>query len=132
VFIVSDFIAASGWEAPLARLARRHEVLAVWLRDPREEELPPIGPLVLEDAETGEQVYVDTQGRGFQTRFRSLVLERRLRLERTFARHGIDALSLSTDCDLVQDIMRFALLRREAKRRQVNAPAGLGLVGART
>ena len=55
-----------GWEAPLARLAQRHEVLAVWLRDPREEELPPIGPLVLEDAETGEQVYVDTRDTGFQ------------------------------------------------------------------
>ncbi len=123
VFIVSDFITRPGWEAPLARLARRHEVLAVWLRDPREEELPPIGPLVLEDAETGEQVYVDTQDRGFQVRFHSLVQERKQRLQRLFARHGIDVLSLSTDRDLVDDMSRFVLLRRELRRRQVNAPA---------
>jgi uncharacterized protein (DUF58 family) len=117
VFIVSDFIAAPGWDAPLARLSQRHEVLAVWLRDPREEEIPMIGPLVLEDSETGEQVYVDTNDRGFQERFRALVDERRLSLERTFARHGIDALPLSTEGDLVQEIARFAHLRRDLRRR---------------
>ena len=50
-------------------MAQRHEVVAVWLNDPREEELPEIGPLVLEDSETGEQVYVDTRDKGFQERF---------------------------------------------------------------
>jgi uncharacterized protein (DUF58 family) len=118
LFIVSDFIAAPGWELALSRLAQHHEVLAIWLHDPREEEIPPIGPLVLEDAETGQQVYVDTRDRGFQERFRALVEERRLGLERTFARHGIDVLSLSTDGDLVQELARFALLRRELRRRQ--------------
>ncbi|MPZ49873.1 MAG: DUF58 domain-containing protein [Dehalococcoidia bacterium] len=124
VFIVSDFISSSGWEAPLARLAQRHEVLAAWLSDPREEEIPPIGPLLLEDAETGEQVYVDTRDRGFQTRFRSLVDERQKRLSRNFARHGIDPLRLSTDGDMVQEIARFAHLRREARRR--TAGQGMG------
>jgi uncharacterized protein (DUF58 family) len=117
VFIVSDFIAEPGWDAPLARLAQRNEVLAVWLRDPREEEIPMIGPLVLEDSETGEQVYVDTSDRGFQERFRALVDERRLGLERTFARHGVDALPLSTEGDLVHEIARFAHLRRDLRRR---------------
>ena len=118
VFIVSDFIAPEGWELPLTNLAQKHEVVAVWLHDPREDEIPPIGPLVLEDAETGEQVYVDTRDKKFQARFKTLVAERRQRLEHTFARHGIDVLNLSTGSDLVHDIARFALLRRDLRRRQ--------------
>ena len=55
VFIISDFISAPGWERPLALLNQRHEVLAVRLWDPREIDLPDIGPIMLEDAETGEQ-----------------------------------------------------------------------------
>jgi uncharacterized protein (DUF58 family) len=125
VFIVSDFIAGEGWEPPLARLAHRHEVLAVWLNDPREEELPAVGPLFLEDAETGEQVYVDTTDAGFRARFRELVIDRRQQLERTFARHGIDVLRLSTDGDLVGDIARFAHLRRELRRRSAGRTAGV-------
>jgi uncharacterized protein (DUF58 family) len=117
VFIVSDFIAEDGWDAPLARMAQRHEVLAVWVSDPREEDIPAIGPLFLEDAETGQQVYVDTRDPTFQKRFGELVVERRQKIERTFARHGIDSLRLSTDGSLVQEIARFAHLRKESKRR---------------
>ena len=91
VFVVSDFISAPGWEQSLMRLARKHEVVAVWVRDPREEEIPDIGPVVLEDAETGEQIYVETQNRKFRERFRNLVDQRRQQIERTFARNGIDA-----------------------------------------
>ena len=126
VFIVSDFL-AEGWEAPLTRLAQRHEVIAVWLWDPREEEMPPIGPLVLEDAETGEQVYVDTNDAGFQARFQALVAERRQGLGRLFARHGIDLLRLSTDGDLVRDVARFAHLRRESRRRSAGRAVGVAL-----
>jgi uncharacterized protein (DUF58 family) len=61
VFILSDFICAPGWERPLSLLNHRHEVLAVRLWDPREVELPDIGMIVMEDAETGEQLYVDFQ-----------------------------------------------------------------------
>ncbi len=128
VFVVSDFISDVGWEAPLGRLAQRHEVLAVWLSDPREEEIPPIGPLVLQDAETGQQVYVDTQDQGFQRRFRALVEERRAHIERTFARNGIDAMRLTTDGNMVQEIARFAQLRRDMRRRVAGrATGGVGL-----
>ncbi len=68
IFIVSDFISAPGWERPLNLLNQRHEVLAVRLRDPRESELPDVGPLLLEDAETGEQLYVDTHDKKFRAR----------------------------------------------------------------
>ncbi len=60
IFIISDFISAPGWERPLNLLSQRHEVLAIRLWDPREVELPDIGPVIMEDAETGEQLYVDT------------------------------------------------------------------------
>jgi uncharacterized protein (DUF58 family) len=118
VFLVTDFVSAPGWEDAFGRLTRRHEVIAVWLRDPREEELPDIGPIVLQDAETGEQVYVETQDRRFRNRFRSLVAQRRQSIERTFARYGVDVLELTTDGDLVRDLTRFSLLRRQTIRRQ--------------
>jgi uncharacterized protein (DUF58 family) len=120
VFVVSDFISDADWAPALGRLTQRHEVLAVWLTDPREEEIPDVGPLILEDAETGQQVYVDTRDRGFQERFQQLVWDRRFNIERTFARYGVDALRLSTDGNMVREIARFAHLRRESRRRQGN------------
>jgi uncharacterized protein (DUF58 family) len=125
VFIVSDFITGPGWEEALRRLGRRHETVAVWLRDPREEELPDVGPLVLEDAETGEQLSVDTHDRAFRARFLSLAAERRRRLERTFVGNGIDLLSLSTDADVLPALARFALLRKQARRRFPAARIGV-------
>jgi uncharacterized protein (DUF58 family) len=121
VFVVSDFISGADWEPALGRLSQRHEVLAIWLTDPREEEIPEIGPIILEDAETGEQVYVDTRDRGFQERFQQLVWDRRFSTERAFARHGVDVLRLSTDGNMVRDIARFAHLRRESRRRRGGA-----------
>jgi uncharacterized protein (DUF58 family) len=117
VFVVSDFISESDWEPALGRLSLDHELLAVWLTDPREEEIPDVGPIVLEDAESGEQVYVDTGDRGFQERFRQLVVERRMRIERSFSRHGVDVLRLSTGGNMAREIARFAQLRRESQRR---------------
>ena len=70
MFVISDFISAPGWERPLSLLNQRHEVLAVRLWDPREVELPDVGPIIMEDAETGEQLYVDTHDRDFRARFR--------------------------------------------------------------
>jgi hypothetical protein len=64
---------------------------------------------------------VDTRDEGFQRRFRLLVDERRKRIERTFARHGVDALRLSTDGNMVQEIAQFAHLRRETRRRTTGA-----------
>lgn len=130
VFVVSDFISAPGWEDSLTRLARRHEVVAVWVSDPREEEIPDIGPVVLEDAETGEQLYVETQDRKFRDRFLAQVRARRTHIERTFARNGIDVLKLTTDGDLVRELGRFALLRRQTRQRQgagAARPAGVAV-----
>jgi uncharacterized protein (DUF58 family) len=116
IFIISDFISAPGWERPLSLLNQRHEVLAIRLWDPREVELPDIGPLIMEDAETGEQLYVDTHDRRFRQRFQEAARRRETDLNEAFKRAGVDALSLSTEEDLVRAIVRFATLRQQRRK----------------
>jgi uncharacterized protein (DUF58 family) len=116
IFVISDFISAPGWERPLSLLNRRHEVLAVRLWDPREADLPDLGPIIMEDAETGEQVYVDTHDRRFRQRFREAARRREADLNEAFKRAGVEALSLSTEEDLARAIVRFAALRRQRRK----------------
>ena len=116
VFIVSDFISAPGWERPLALLNHKHEVLAIRLYDPREIEIPDIGLVIMEDSETGEQLYVDTHDRHFRERFTAAARQREADLEQTFKRTGVSHLALSTEEDLVRAIVRFAGLRKQQRR----------------
>jgi uncharacterized protein (DUF58 family) len=116
VFIISDFISAPGWERALSLLNQRHEVLAIRLWDPREIELPDVGPIIMEDAETGEQMYVDTHDKTFRQRFQAAAQEREASLSESFKRSGVAALSLSTEEDLVRAIVRFAALRKQRRR----------------
>jgi len=116
VFLVSDFFSAPGWAEPLAMLARRHEVVAVRLYDPLERELPDMGMLVMQDAETGEQLFVDTHDKGFRTRFASVAERRERELRSALARAGVDCLELATDGDLVDSLLRFADLRKRRSR----------------
>ena len=111
---MSDFISAPGWERPLDLLHRRHEVLAVRLIDPREIGAPDVGPIIMEDAETGEQLYVDTGDKGFRRRFAEAARSREEAVNAAFRRAGVEAVSLSTDEDLVRAIIRMATLRRAA------------------
>ncbi|RPI88096.1 MAG: DUF58 domain-containing protein [Chloroflexi bacterium] len=111
VFVISDFISVPGWERPLALLNQRHEVLAVRLWDPSEMELPDVGPVIMEDAETGEQIYVDTHDKKFRTRFTEAAKQREAVLNHAFIRAGVDVLPISTDEDLVRAIVKFAKLR---------------------
>jgi uncharacterized protein (DUF58 family) len=112
VFVVSDFISAPGWTRPLSLLSRRHEVIAVRLYDPLEMELPDIGLFVMQDAETGEQLFIDTHDRGFRKRFAQLAQKRETDLRNAFRDGGVDALELATDDDLADAILRFAELRK--------------------
>lgn len=116
IFIISDFISEPGWERPLKLLNQRHEVLAIRLWDPREVELPDMGPIIMEDAETGEQLYVDTHDRRFRQRFQEAARRRETALNEAFKHAGVEALSLSTEEDLVKAIVRFASLRRQRRR----------------
>jgi len=117
VFVISDFICAPGWESTLNLLNRHHEVLTVRLWDPREVQLPDIGMVVMEDSETGEQMFVDTHDRKFRQRFEEAARQREAALAQAFKRAGVAALPLSTDEDLVQAIVRFANLRRQRRRK---------------
>lgn len=116
IFIISDFISAPGWERTLSLINQRHDVLAIRLWDPREVELPDIGLILMEDAETGEQLYVDTHDKRFRQRFQEAARRREMELNVAFKRAGVDALALSTEEDLVRAIVRFAALRRQRRR----------------
>ena len=116
IFVISDFISAPGWEKPLALLNRRHDVVAIRLWDPREVELPDVGPIIMQDAETGQHLYVDTSDRRFRQRFHEAALQREAGLNAAFKRAGVDRLSLSTEEDLVRAIIRFAALRKRRRR----------------
>ncbi len=123
VFVVSDFISTQDWGPALAQLARRHEVIAVRVYDPLEMELPDMGMLVIQDAETGEQLFVDTHDRAFRRRFADAAARRETDLRSAFRQGGVDALELSTDDDLVDAILRFADLRK--RRAQLAAGGSL-------
>ena len=123
VFVVSDFVSTPGWEESLALLSRRHEVLAVRLFDPMEMELPDLGLLTLQDAETGQQLFVDTRDRGFRRRFAQAAERREMELRAAFQRAGVDVLELSTDDDVGDSILGFANLRKQRARSNPAQPA---------
>jgi uncharacterized protein (DUF58 family) len=116
VFVVSDFISAPGWEKALGQLALRHEVTAVRLFDALEMDLPDIGLITMRDAETGEQLLVDTHNAGFRKRFKAAAEQRETALREGLARAGVDTLELATDDDLVDAILRFADLKKQRSR----------------
>jgi uncharacterized protein (DUF58 family) len=115
VFVVSDFYSAPGWERPLSLFNRKHEVIAVRTWDPIERELPDVGSIIMQDAETGEHLYVDTHDRKFRQRFEQAVQEREKGLSEAFTHAGVDLLSLSTEGDLVRALVRFAELRQQRR-----------------
>jgi uncharacterized protein (DUF58 family) len=116
LFIVSDFVSAPGWELALGHLAQRHEVTAVRLFDPLEMDLPDIGLVTMKDAETGEQIVVDTHNRRFRERFAAAAEKRETTLREALARAGVDTLELGTDDDLVDSVLRFADLKKQRSR----------------
>jgi uncharacterized protein (DUF58 family) len=116
IFILSDFISLPGWERPLKLLSQQHEVLAIRLWDPREIELPDVGLILMEDAETGEQLFVDTHDRQFRKRFAEAARQREAELEQTFKHAAVDVFSLGTDDDLVRAIVRFAAARQSRRK----------------
>jgi uncharacterized protein (DUF58 family) len=122
VFVVSDFISTPGWHEALGRLALRHEVTAVRLFDPLEMDLPDIGLLTMRDAETGEELVVDTSDRKFRRRYAAAAERRETELRDALGRAGIDTLELATNDDLLDAILRFADLRKQ--RSQLAAGGG--------
>ena len=116
IFVLSDFISEAGWEKPLGRLALRHEVVAVRLLDPLELDLPDLGLIPIRDAETGEQLLVDTHDAGFRKRFARIAAQREATLRESLTRAGVDALELSTDGNLISALLRFTDMRKRRSR----------------
>jgi len=116
VVVVSDFISEPGWEAPLALLGRRHEVVAVQIADPREFELPSVGMVYVEDAETGEQIFVDTDDPVFRARLRAAADDRQAALVAATRSAGVDLHQVLTDEDLVRALVRISARRRRRRR----------------
>jgi len=112
VFVLSDFLSVPGWQSGLSLVSRRHEVLAVRLVDPIDLSLPDLGLLPFEDAESGEQIFVDTTDKGFRARFAALAEASETVLFEAFGDAGCDVLELSTYDDLLDAIRRFAALRK--------------------
>ncbi|MDX1688431.1 MAG: DUF58 domain-containing protein [Candidatus Promineifilaceae bacterium] len=116
VFVVSDFISEPGWDRPLSLLGRRHELLAIRLYDPRETELPDAGMIVVEDAETGEQLLVDTGDPAFRRRFQEAAQRRESLLQEQARQAAVDLFAISTEEELVRAIVRMASLRKRRRR----------------
>ena len=119
LFLISDFHSPGGWEARLAELGRRHDVIAVRIEDPRERELPDVGGAYFHDPETGQQVWVDTSDRRVRDRYRELVAARDAELATMMRRGAVDTLRLSTGSSLVDPLVKFVTFRR---RRRWNLP----------
>jgi uncharacterized protein (DUF58 family) len=107
VVFVSDFRGPADWRSALLQLAGRHDVLAIEIRDPREQELPNAGDLWLVDPETGRLLRVDTRDARLRARFAHAAAEERSGLARTLASVGVRHVALSTQGDWLRALTAF-------------------------
>lgn len=110
--VISDFLQEDGWERDLRALARRHQVLAVEVLDPRELELPNVGEVALVDPASGRRLTVSTASSELRERYADAAAEQRRRVASRVRAAGAAHLVLRTDRDWVLDIVRFAHGRR--------------------
>ena len=115
IVVVSDFRGPIDWRPPLLRLAGRHAVLAVEVRDPREQELADVGELRLVDPETGRQLRVDTGDRRLRERFAAVAADERRTLVASLASAGVRHVALSTDGDWLRPLAGFLRRGRRAR-----------------
>ncbi|MEE2657077.1 MAG: DUF58 domain-containing protein [Candidatus Latescibacterota bacterium] len=106
VFLISDFI-DSGYETPLQRIGRRHDLIAITMEDPREREIPDVGMITMHDAETGAQVLLDTGSAAVRESYTEGWRENRQALSQLFLRHGVDEICIDTSQPYVEPLARF-------------------------
>jgi uncharacterized protein (DUF58 family) len=116
VFVMSDFIGDPGWDRPLARLTHRHEVVVIRVVDPAELELPDLGLILVEDAETGEQVLVDTSDPLLRGRLAAQAGARETDLAEAMRKAGVDAHRITTDQDLLGALVDMVRLSGRVRR----------------
>ncbi|GMU92973.1 MAG: hypothetical protein AMXMBFR4_20310 [Candidatus Hydrogenedentota bacterium] len=111
-FLVSDFM-AQDYETALRIANKRHDVIAVVVTDPREEVLPNVGLVCVRDAETGEEVLVDTASQAVRRDYQSAAVSRAKEREQIFRRSRVDAIHVRTDRPYVEEIYRFFRMREK-------------------
>ena len=116
VFLLSDFL-DGGYEDAFRRAARKHDLIAVRLTDPREEELPSVGLLELEDAETGRRLLIDTGSKAVRDRYKKEGRKRRAAIKQLASSSGTDLIEVSTDGTHLDALIRFFRLRERRMRR---------------
>ena len=116
VFVMSDFIGDADWDRPLARLTHRHEVVVIRVVDPAELELPDLGLILVEDAETGEQLLVDTSDPLLRSRLAAQVGAREEALAEGMRRAGVAAHRITTDQDLLAAFVDMVRLSGRGRR----------------
>jgi len=114
VFVLSDFF-DEGYEHQMRAAASRHEVIALTLNDTREEALPDVGLLELEDAESGARVALDTSDAAVRTSYEANATERRSRRRRALAAAGVDEVALYTDRSYVPPLLRAFQSRQRVR-----------------
>lgn len=112
VVVVSDFIGTGDWDRPLLRLTHRHDVAALRIVDAADEDLPDAGLIVVEDAETGEQLVVDSSDPLFRARFRAGVDEREAAVEGHMRRAGVPLHRIGTEHDPVRALVEVVARTR--------------------
>ena len=106
-FVLSDFIDEHDFKSALTIANRKHDVVAIQVYDKRVEELPDVGLMKMVDAESGEDVYVDTSSRKVRALHRKWWIESQVRLRDTFSKSGVDSISVRTDQDYVKSLMNL-------------------------
>ncbi|WP_436527260.1 DUF58 domain-containing protein [Actinoplanes sp. HUAS TT8] len=116
IFVMSDFIGDPGWDRPLGMLTHRHEVVCVRVVDPAELDLPDLGVILVEDAETGEQILVDTSDPLLRSRLSTQVDAREAELTEAMRKAGVAAHRITTDQDLMSALVQMVQSSGQARR----------------
>jgi uncharacterized protein (DUF58 family) len=116
VVVISDFIGTGEWQRPLIRLAHRNDVVALRVVDSADEALPEVGLIVVEDAETGEQLLVDSADPWFRARFRDGVDEREAGLRSGTRRAGVPLHRVDTGSDLLETLVKIITETQRRRR----------------
>ena len=115
IIVISDFIGDGDWERSLLRLGPRHEVVALRVVDAADGDLPEAGLVVVEDAETGEQLFVDTGDPRLRARLRAAVADRDARLAAGMRRAGVPVHRIGTDADLATALIQVVASTRRRR-----------------
>ena len=106
-FLISDFIDDSNYSDSLLIASKKHDLAALQIFDPREKELPDAGLIKMKDAETNEDMWVDTSSASTRRVYEQYVKERDELLAQSFAKSGVDYISISTTDDYVKSLMKL-------------------------